>query len=122
MTEGGPEVAWLVIEPGWKVVASDGAEVGAVESVVGDTGVDIFNGLSVSTGFFASPRYVPAEQVAGIEQGRVRLALTAAQVRRLGEFEQPPESLAIESDSVRGGEPPQRATPWARLTRRFRRR
>ena len=29
-------VSWLLVEPGWKVVASEGSEVGKVDEVVGD--------------------------------------------------------------------------------------
>ena len=38
-------VSWLMIEPGWKVFASDGAEIGSVDEVAGDDGHDIFDGL-----------------------------------------------------------------------------
>lgn len=31
------QLSWLVIEPGWAVVASDGTEVGYVEEIVGDS-------------------------------------------------------------------------------------
>ena len=127
-------VSWLVIEPGWHVVASDGADLGKVEEVVGDTGVDIFNGLSVSTGFLARPRYVPAEQVAEITQGRIRLAVTHDQFERLSEFKEPPASIEISSadpsltdrvaDAFSDPDTKQhRVTPWRRLTEKiFRRR
>ena len=36
MTETGDPVSWLLIEKGWKVVASDGNEIGKVHEVVGD--------------------------------------------------------------------------------------
>ena len=127
-------VSWLVIEPGWEVVASDGAELGKVDEVVGDTGVDIFNGLSVSTGFLARPRYVPAEVVAEITQGRIRLTLTRDRFERLSEFTEPPASLEVSAaepsitdrvadvftDPETASHP---VTPWRRLTDRiFRRR
>jgi uncharacterized protein YrrD len=127
-------VSWLVIEPGWEVVASDGAEIGKVEEVVGDTGVDIFNGLSVSTGFLARPRYVPAEQIAEITQGRIRLTVPHDQFERLSEFKEPPASIEISSadpsltDRVADvfSDPDTKAhrvTPWRRLTEKiFRRR
>jgi hypothetical protein len=119
-------VSWLVIEPGWEVVASDGAELGKVEEVVGDTGVDIFNGLSVSTGFLAKPRYVPAEQVTEITQGKIRLAVTRDQFGRLSEFREPPASIEVTSadpsltDRVADvfSDPDtqsHRVTPWRRL-------
>jgi hypothetical protein len=88
----GEPVAWLVIEPGWTVVAADGREVGKVEEIVGDTGKDIFNGLSVSTGLLARPKYVPAERVSEIVEGEVRLDLPADVVERLDDHEQQPPS------------------------------
>jgi len=59
MAEGDP-VSWFVVEKGWKVVGADGADVGTVDEVLGDSGTGIFNGLSVSTGLLSRPRYVPA--------------------------------------------------------------
>ena len=38
-------VSWYVIEPGWRVEASDGDEVGRIAEVVGDSTKDIFDGL-----------------------------------------------------------------------------
>jgi hypothetical protein len=91
-------VSWFLIEPGWKVLAADGSEVGAVKEVTGDSNADIFDGLAVATSSPGKPRYVPAEQVAEIEEGTVRLKLDADQVGRLDEFVEPPESVRIEPD------------------------
>jgi hypothetical protein len=88
-------VAWTMIESGWNVVASDGADVGHVDEVTGDSTADIFNGLAISSGPLGKPRYVPAEQVAGIVEGRVELALTSDEVKRLGMYDEPPESAQI---------------------------
>jgi hypothetical protein len=85
-------VSWFVIERGWKVVGADGKEIGRVEEIVGDSGEDIFNGLTVTHGLLGRPRYVPAEQVAEITDGEVRLALTGEDVGRLDEHEPPPPS------------------------------
>ena len=95
-------VAWVMIEAGWKVVASDGSEVGEVDEVSGDSGADIFDGLAIATSMFGKPRYVPSEQVAEITEGTVRLALTREQVEHLGEYREPATSARIEPDS-RGG-------------------
>jgi len=76
-------VSWLVIEPGWKVVDSEGNDVGRVEEVVGDTSADIFSGLLISTGLFSGRRYVSAEQIELITEGRVQLSLTRDQVKHL---------------------------------------
>jgi uncharacterized protein YrrD len=85
-------VSWLVIEPGWSVVGADGSEVGKVEEIVGDTGKDIFNGLSVSTGLLSRPKYVPAERVSRITDGRVELDLPAEAIDQLDDHEQQPPS------------------------------
>jgi uncharacterized protein YrrD len=66
--------SWLMIERGWRVVSADGEEIGHIDSVVGDQGTDIFDGLMVKSGTFGEAKYVPAEQVAGIVEGEVRLA------------------------------------------------
>jgi hypothetical protein len=95
-------VSWLVIRPGWKVFAADGGEVGQVDEVAGDDSEDIFDGLAIATSSFGKPRYVPAEQVAEITEGVVRLALTRDQVARLGEYLEPATSAEIEPDSKGG--------------------
>lgn len=91
----GDPVSWFVIEPGWTVVAENGEEVGSVDEVVGDSGDDIFNGLSISTSLLGRPRYVPSEQVAEITEGRIRLKLSKDQVDHLGEFEEPPTTAEV---------------------------
>jgi hypothetical protein len=95
-------VSWLLIRPGWKVVAVDGSEVGAVDEVVGDDTEDIFDGLAVAMSALGAPRYVPAEQVGTITDGVVHLTITHAQAEQLGEFLEPATSAEIEPDS-RGG-------------------
>ena len=93
-------VSWFVIEPGWKVVDAAGDEIGSVDEVVGDSSDDIFNGLSISTSLLGRPRYVPAEQVAAITEGRIQLRLSKDQVHRLGEYEEPPTSAEILPDDA----------------------
>ena len=95
-------VSWLMIRPGWKVLASDETEVGEVDEVAGDDSMDIFSGLAIATSAFGKPRYVPSEQVGAITEGYVRLKLTREQVDRLGEYLEPATSATIEADS-RGG-------------------
>jgi hypothetical protein len=123
-------VSWLLVEPGWKVVSSDGEEIGEIHSLVGDTGEDIFNGISVDTGMFDRPRYVPAERVTEIVEGRVTVALTAAEFGRVDEFEEPPASLELDgseagladrvADAFTGPETrAQPVTPWRRLVSRL---
>ena len=94
--------SWLMIETGWKVLASDGSEVGAVDEVVGDSNLDIFDGLAIATSALGKPRYVPAEQVGEITDGTVRLELTSEQVGQLGEYLEPATSAEIEADNKSG--------------------
>jgi hypothetical protein len=82
-------VSWLLIEHGWAVVASDGASVGQVHEVVGDTGKDIFDGLTISTGALARPKYVEAERVGEITSGRVTLTIDSAEAESLPVYEEP---------------------------------
>ena len=99
MSAGDP-VSWFLIVSGWKVVDAEGHDVGSVDEVVGDSGDDIFNGLSVSTGLLGRPVYVPSEQVGQITQGRVQLKLTKEQIRHLDEFKEPATTAEIEPDGA----------------------
>jgi len=100
MNTTGDPVSWLMIEPGWTVVDVSGERLGTVDEVAGDSGHDIFDGLAVVSGLFARPRYVPAETVGTITEGRVQLTLDRAAFERLGEFEEPPSSEVIGSDKA----------------------
>ncbi len=75
--------SWLVVEPGWKVLAADGSEVGTVHETLGDKERDIFDGLAVSTGVLSKPTYVPSESVDEIREGEVHLSLSADEVAAL---------------------------------------
>ena len=69
-----------------------------IEEIVGDTGKDIFNGLSVSTGLLGKPKYVPAERVRAITEGRVELDLSAEHVDALDEHDLQPPSDQFRAD------------------------
>jgi hypothetical protein len=88
-------VSWFVIEPGWKVVDGTGEDVGTVDEVVGDSSNDIFNGLAISTSLLGKPKYVPAEQIAAITEGRIELAMSKEELGSLGEFKEPPTTAEI---------------------------
>lgn len=81
--------SWLVVEPGWKVLAADGSEVGKVHETLGDKERDIFDGFAVSTGLLARPVYVAAERVAEIRHGEVSLELSPTEVDDLEPYEPP---------------------------------
>jgi hypothetical protein len=104
-------VSWFLVERGWAVVASDGKDIGSVDSVLGDANADIFDGLAVSTGVGARPVYVPSEQVGEITRGRVQLQLDAAAVSDL-EPHEPPAPV----ETLRPAQP----SFWERFTSWFR--
>ena len=89
-----------MIEKGWSVVGRDGSELGTIHEVVGDSGADIFNGLAVSPGLLRSARYVPAERVGTIVEGRVELDLDQAAFDRLGDHGDVPPSTQIRPDTT----------------------
>jgi hypothetical protein len=91
-----------MIRPGWKVYASDGTEVGQVDEVAGDENVDIFDGLAVAASALAKPKYVPAESVTTITEGRVNLSLSSADFAETSEFLEPATSAEIEPSDHRG--------------------
>ena len=93
-------VSWFVIEKGWTVTGRDGRELGTVDEVIGDAGEDIFNGLSVSLGFLRAARYVPAERVTTITEGRVELDLGGGEFDRLDEHGRVPPSAEIRADTT----------------------
>ncbi len=93
-------VSWLVIEKGWDVVGADGEKLGSIHEVVGDSGKDIFNGLAVSPGLLRGSRYVPAERVRAIFEGRVELDLSSEEFDRLDEHGAQPPSAEIRADTT----------------------
>ncbi len=88
-------VSWKVIERGWKVVGADGAELGAVDEVVGDSTADIFNGLVVSPGLLRTNRYVAADDVVEIVEGTIRIGVDAGDFDGLEEWHGTPPSLDV---------------------------
>jgi hypothetical protein len=91
-------VSWFLIERGWQVLGSDGSELGTVEETVGDSQLDIFDGLTVAPGLLSKARYVPAEQVDEIVEGTVKLSIGKDEFDRLGGHEQPPPGTKIRPD------------------------
>lgn len=89
-----------MIEPGWRVESADGEEIGHVEQVTGDSGADIFDGLSIGSHLLSRPHYVAAEDVASIVQGCVRLKLDRAAVVGLPGFVEPATQEEIEPEKA----------------------
>ncbi len=101
-SSAGDPVSWLLIRPGWKVMSSDGVELGGVDEVAGDDEQDVFDGLAVATSALGKPRYVPSEDVGEITQGVVNLSVTHAEAELYGEYLEPATTAQIEPDSKGG--------------------
>jgi hypothetical protein len=86
---------------------ADGEQVGKVLLVVGDENEDIFDGLAITHhggpfvfhNYEDRPHYVPADQVASIDPGRVTLSISAEEAAQLP-LHDPPESATIEPESA----------------------
>jgi hypothetical protein len=91
-------VSWFLIEKHWNVLGADGEEIGKVEEAVGDSNRDIFSGLTVGTGLLHKPLFVPAELVAEILEGEVRLTIGKDEFERLEEYKEPPPTKQIQAD------------------------
>ena len=84
MSEGF-ELAWTDVQEGWRVLASDGSDVGKVKQLVGDRESDIFEGFEVDVQTIGPDRFVSFEHVVGIAEGHIRLDLSPDQVHALPE-------------------------------------
>ena len=82
-------VSWFLIQPGWEVAGSDGARLGKVEETIGDSQLDIFDGLTVGTGVLGRPKYVPAELVGEIVEGTISLSIDSDGFEKLEPYREP---------------------------------
>jgi uncharacterized protein YrrD len=76
-------VAWKAVEKGWPVYDRDGKQIGTVHEIAGDTEHDIFDGFGVKTSAHGHVKYVPAEIVASIAVGELRLTIPGDAVAAL---------------------------------------
>jgi hypothetical protein len=67
MSDEPDRVAWVLIEPGWKVLDANGAKVGKVDELLADEQTDIFHGLIVNG------EKIDAERIGEIREGEIRL-------------------------------------------------
>jgi hypothetical protein len=80
----GERASWRTLGPGADVFSADGRRVGAVQSVLAEPAVDVFEGVIIDTRIGPGGwRYVDADQIAGIYGGFIELKLPAAQVHEL---------------------------------------
>ena len=95
----GFELAWTDVQQGWRVLASDGTDVGKVEQAVGDRESDIFEGFEIDIEVIGHDRFVSFEHVVGIADGHIGLDLTPEQVHQLPDQHEVP-SLEISGEEA----------------------
>jgi hypothetical protein len=98
-------ISWKAVESGWAVYDRDDEQVGTVHEIAGDEEADIFDGFGVKTSALGTVKYVPAEIVASIAVGEVRLTITGDEVATLEDMHSEVEEEII----------PERSTWYQRL-------
>jgi hypothetical protein len=86
MTDADP-IAWLALDEGTPIVASDGEQVGKVHEVIADRQKDIFSGITFRPGLLDTPVFVPADKIGRLTEGSVELAITAGEVEGLETYD-----------------------------------
>ncbi|MDQ4124589.1 MAG: DUF2171 domain-containing protein [Actinomycetota bacterium] len=79
-------IAWLALDEGTPILASDGEEVGRVVTVVADEQKDIFSGVTFRPGLLDGQRFVPADAIDRLTESAVHLNITAAQAADLDAY------------------------------------
>ena len=93
-------VAWKAVEKGWAVYDREGREVGKIDEIAGDESADIFDGFGMKTSASAGVKYVPAEIVASIAVGEVRLTISGPDVAALEDLHEEVEEQVIPEKST----------------------
>jgi hypothetical protein len=102
MSDDPTTVSWQAIAAKWKVICTDGDEIGEVYLTAGDENADVFDGLAITHhggpgllhDYVDRPRYVSADQIASIQPGVVHLTISTEEAGHLPEY-QVPESAEI---------------------------
>lgn len=79
-------IAWLALEEGTPIIASDGEEVGRVATVVADEQKDIFSGVTFKPGLLDGQRFVPADAIDRLTTSAVHLTISSAQAAELDPY------------------------------------
>ena len=75
--------SYMLIERGMTVRGTDG-DLGTVSEVVADAGVDVFRGIVLAHGLFATKHgFIPGEQVISVEQNVVHVSLSKTEAEHL---------------------------------------
>src|SRR4051812_44094829 len=98
MDDLGAPIAYLAVEHGTPVYASDGQQVGKVEHVLADQGADVFDGIIIDTQ--AGPggwRFADAGQVGEIHERGVVLRIDTVAAESLPAPSENPGELRVDA-------------------------
>ena len=96
----GAPIAYLVLEQGTAVVASDHSPIGAVEHVLYVEAEDVFDGIVIRKG--DDLRFLDADQVEGIYERCVITTLTAKQAGQLPDPKEGPPVYRVDPAEATG--------------------
>lgn len=117
MDLGAPS-SYLALKEGTDVISSDGERIGAVEHVLADAEVDIFDGIVIdSTTAPGGHRFVDASEVDEVYERGVVLTIAASAADELPEPSENPAVMSTGPDETEPddlGDKLRRA--WARIT------
>ncbi|MGH2971625.1 MAG: PRC-barrel domain-containing protein [Gaiellaceae bacterium] len=92
-------ISWKGVEKGWPVYDREGEQIGTIEEIAGDEEADIFDGFGIKTSALGHEKYVPAEIVASIAVGEVRLTTPASGIAALEDLHAEVEEQIIPKKS-----------------------
>jgi hypothetical protein len=110
--------SYLALEPGTRVVSSDGKELGRVEHVLADPDADIFDGIVLDTSVLpGGHRFVDAPQVDEVYERGVVLTVDAAAAESLPEPSENPATVeAGPEDTVKDDLGDKLKRAWDRIS------
>jgi uncharacterized protein YrrD len=93
-------ISWKGVEKGWPVYDRDGGEIGTIHEIAGDEQADIFDGFGVRVHMLGHVKFVPAEIVASIAVGEVRLTISGSDVAPLEDMREEVEERILDEGST----------------------
>lgn len=87
MSDDEAPIAWAALESGTPVYARDGDELGKVHDVIADREKDIFSGVTLRSGLFDHPVFVPATTIEELTHTSVTLNISSSEADQLKPYE-----------------------------------
>jgi hypothetical protein len=118
MTDLGQPSSYIALEEGTKVYSSDRRELGEVQHVLADPGLDVFDGFVLdTTALPGGHRFVDASQVTEVYERGVVLKIDASAAERLPEPTANPGEVEVGPDDlVAAKKPGKLRRAWDLLT------